>query len=281
MGIQEDQFSEKQLSPSLTVYQLCEPMQVKAFAIVIHGLNLKPEKMEPIIIKLVESDIQVFNISLFGHGDNFAPMTDLTETTARMESFKEVTYERWEEETYAIYKKVKLEANQRKIPVFLVGYSLGGLVGVNLLASKPDVQFKKMVLFAPALRIHMRSHFVKVLSPFPRLIIPSMSPISYRANSGTSVAAYLALFEGIESLERHLSKKLNIPTLVFLDRNDELVSYERMSKLLNDNDFYRWRIQEIQNENPIYHHLIIDEVSLGKESWNQINDSMIKHLFKN
>ncbi len=264
-------------STSLSVYLPCKTTQVKALAIVIHGLNLKPQKMGFIIKKLVESDIQVFNISLFGHGDNYIPNIDLTSSAARKESFKEVTYGQWEKETYHIYSKVKKEALKRKVPIFLVGYSLGGLVGVNLLASKPDIQFEKMVLFAPALKIHLRSHFLKILSPFPRFMVPSMSPRSYRANSGTSIAAYLALFQGIESFEKNVNNKLNVPTLVFLDRKDELVSYHKTIQLMKDH-LKTWRIHEFENRNPIYHHLIIDEVSLGNEHWSQISESMINHL---
>lgn len=51
--------------------------QVKGIAIVIHGLNLNPDRMGSIISCLTKSGIDVLNLTLHGHGDNYSPNKNL------------------------------------------------------------------------------------------------------------------------------------------------------------------------------------------------------------
>jgi alpha-beta hydrolase superfamily lysophospholipase len=97
---------------------------------------------------------------------------------------------------------------------------MGGLLGVDLLSSNPSVKFDKMVLFAPAIKMHIRNSFLKILSPFPRIVIPSIAHKSYLTNDGTSIAAYNALFEMYAHLKSNLDTRINIPTVVFIDKQE-------------------------------------------------------------
>ena len=45
--------------------------KVKGVALVVHGLNLKPERMQSIITELNDAGIDVLNLSLRGHGNNY------------------------------------------------------------------------------------------------------------------------------------------------------------------------------------------------------------------
>jgi alpha-beta hydrolase superfamily lysophospholipase len=168
---------------------------LKAVALVIHGLNCRPDKMESIIAELTARGIDCLNLSLRGHGENYTPIENKTSADARMEAFKRVSYALWKSETYQAYKHIKKRSNQYQVPLFFVGFSMGGLLGVDLLASNPEVKFDKMVLFAPALKMRTRNHLLKIFSLFPSLVIPSMAHTSYLANSGTPMAAYNALFD--------------------------------------------------------------------------------------
>ena len=86
--------------------------------------------------------------------------------------------------------------------MFLTAFSLGSLIGLDLFAFNPDVQFDRMVLFAPAIKVHGIIFLERVLSPFPRLVIPSLAPESYLSNKkGTPIAAYNALFDGLDRRE--------------------------------------------------------------------------------
>ncbi|MEI6127603.1 MAG: hypothetical protein WCQ99_13745, partial [Pseudomonadota bacterium] len=57
-------------------YTCAAPGKPKGVALVIHGLNLKPDKMLPIIAPLNAAGIDVLNVSLRGHGSNYIHSTD-------------------------------------------------------------------------------------------------------------------------------------------------------------------------------------------------------------
>ena len=169
------------------------------------------------------------------------------------------------------------------VPLFFVGFSMGGLLGVDLLASNPGVRFEKMVLFAPAVKMHQRNSLLKILSPFPRLVIPSMAHKSYLANDGTPVAAYNALFEMYAHLENNLNPdKINIPTIVFIDKEDELISFSGLQDMIRDQNLDQWKIHPVKKDKTAskikMHHLIIDEASVGKKMWQEIVDVTITHF---
>jgi len=255
--------------------------KINGVALVIHGLNLQPDKMGPIISHLNASGIDVLNLSLRGHGENYAPGKDMDSSRARLDTFKTVSYEQWTDEVYRAYRHARKRSDERKAPLFLIGYSLGALLGGDFLATYPDVHFDRMVLFAPAFNCTICKG-LKILVPFPRLIIPSLSSKSYRANKGTPMAAYIALFETIKHFNQNVSPKLNVPTVIFIDKQDELVSYRELKRLVKIEKLDRWEFHFLQKgkigvqEN--LHHLIIDERSLGKDVWDKVQKQIIRHL---
>jgi hypothetical protein len=69
--------------------------EIKGVALVIHGLNLRPDKMQPIISVLTESGIDVLGLSLRGHGENYTHHAGIKEDQARLEAFKAVSFPLW------------------------------------------------------------------------------------------------------------------------------------------------------------------------------------------
>jgi len=258
------------------------PDRLNGVALVIHGLNLQPEKMRSIITLLTHSCIDVLNLSLRGHGKNYIQKANVDGNKARMEAFKTVSYKLWIKETYRAYLLASNRSHEKQVPLFLIGFSLGGLMGANLFASYPEVYFNRMVLLTPALYIHKIYYLAKILSPFPRLVIPSFLIKSYRSNRGTPVAGYNALFEAIEHFKNNMAAKLNVPTLIFIDTRDELVSYRRLKHIIKNGKLHRWRLNPVKKNTTgakdKLHHLIIDESSLGKEAWNEMRGRIIHHL---
>ncbi len=252
-------------------------------ALVIHGLNCRPEKMEAIIAKLNANGIDCLNLSLRGHGTNFSPIPDTENDAARMAAFKAVSYSLWKTETYTAYQIAKKKSSLYQKPLFLVGFSMGGLLGVDLLASNPNVSFDKMVLFAPAIAMLQRNYLIQIFSPFPNLVIPSAGDKSYLANEGTPMAAYNALFDMLAHFENNLNPiKINIPTVVFIDEADELVSYASLQELVQNHNLDQWQIHPVKKDNPAIevkmHHLIIDAASVGNHMWQEMVDVTIRHL---
>jgi len=267
---------------SICWFQAKTPGEIKGVALVVHGLNLRPDKMESIISLLTDSGVDSLNLSLRGHGSNYSPDGDIDSAKSRIKAFKTVSYNSWVEETDRAFHHAKKRSEQKNVPLFFVGFSLGGLMGVDLFTSNPDVNFDRMVLFSPALNLSVITYAAKLLSPFPKLVIPSLASQSYRANNGTPVAAYNALFNAIEHFRKNLAPKLNVPTLIFIDKRDELVSFYKLNRLVENERLDQWKFYHIQKGKDAVRgtlrHLIIDEPAVGKDMWKEMRRAIVKHL---
>lgn len=254
-------------------------------ALIVHGLNVRPEMMEPVIAVLNSAGIEALNVSLRGHGDNFirCGSSPADEKRDRLASFKRVSYILWLNEVHQAYVQAMLRARKLGVPIYFVGYSLGGLLGCDLLAAKPGVHFDRMALFAPALTLRPGiAYQLKPLQPFPEFIIDSDAPENQRANDGTPVAGYTALFDAITDFETHLGPRLNVPTLIFMEQEDEFVSFENLQKFVSDNGFDRWDLVRVAKDNTadaaIARHMIINEQSVGAAAWADMVRTIKAHF---
>jgi alpha-beta hydrolase superfamily lysophospholipase len=187
------------------------------------------------------------------------------------------------DEVCSAYREIKARSHDKDVPLFLIGYSLGGLLGADLMASDPGVHFDKMVLFAPAVKMHYRNYIIRLLAPFPHLTIPSFALASYQSNKGTPMAGYNALFDSLNRFSANAGPDINVPTLVFIDPKDEIVSYRRLQQMVQDENLDQWQfyiVQKQSSQKPAkVHHLIIDEPSTGENVWKDMMQAMVNHLF--
>jgi alpha-beta hydrolase superfamily lysophospholipase len=256
---------------------------LKGIALVIHGLNLRPDRMQPIISELNGAGIDVLGLSLRGHGDNYSHSKGIDEDQARLESFKTVSYQVWMNEAYLAFLQLKERGAQKRVPLFLTAFSLGGLIGLELFASHPDVRFDKQVLFAPAIRLHATIYLERLLAPFPRLVIPSMAPATYLANTkGTPIAAYNAMFDGLDQFNQNAGHRLNVPTLVFIDEQDEFIPLKKLQQLLEEKKWNQWQLYIVEKDNTArkdsFNHHITDAASTGKIVWKKMMKALVDHL---
>jgi pimeloyl-ACP methyl ester carboxylesterase len=253
-------------------------------ALVIHGLNLNPTRMASVTSALNEAGIDALRLSLSGHGDNYRRRDGLDVPQSRLEEFKGVSYPLWFQEALKGYEEARGNAREKGVPLFLVGFSYGGLIGVDLMAARPDVAFDRAVLFAPALSLHGWDYTIRLLSPFPRLVIPALAPAEYLANPGTPMAGYNALFETLDHFESHAGPKINIPSLVVMDPGDELVSISGIKTLAEAHNLDQWRFHPMPNGRSLLkgmlRHIVIDERSVGQEAWADIRKKMVAHLLQ-
>jgi alpha-beta hydrolase superfamily lysophospholipase len=259
--------------------------KIKGMALVIHGLNLRPDKMQAIISRLTESGIDVLGLSLRGHGENYPHFEGINEDQARLNAFKDVSFPLWTNEAYLAYTLVQKEAELNKVPKFFVGYSIGGLIGLDLFASQKEVHYDRMVLFAPAIKLRSIHYLARILSSFPRLVIPSFAPDYYLSNEkGTPIAAYNALFEGLQQFEKHASRTINVPTLIFIDEEDEFIPVHAFKELIEKVNLNLWQLYIVEKEpaanQDAFHHHIIDESSTGKTVWKEMMDAAISCLLQ-
>ena len=245
------------------------PHSPTAIALTVHGLNLAPSKMSTIIHQLNDWGISCLNLSLTGHEED---------KQDRMKDFKEVTAKKWIAEFKIAYQKARTKAQEHQVPLYLVGFSLGGLVGTAAFNNDPEIQFSKMILFAPAIRIKSLSKILSLLQFMPHLAIPSASPAAYRCNPATPIAAYTALYNLEDSLNFLDVEKINIPTVIFCSERDELVSYRKIGQMISDHNLSNWHLIPIHKSatDPEldYQHLIIDQICLGNDEWEKISRLM-------
>ena len=269
------------INASLTRYKRSSVKQTLGVAIIVHGLNVRPIRMIEIVHELSKMNIEVFSLSLQGHGRNFVKSADSKDEIARMDAFKTVSYKIWHSELSDAYKIARRQSNEKNVPLYFVGFSVGGLLGMDFFASNSQVHFDSLILFAPALTVKPFCFQVKVLSFFPDYVIPSATPTNYRANDGTPVAAYNVMFETISHFYQSNIEKTNVPILIFIDKNDEFVSADALENFIRTNHLNKWMISYIDNQttrNRIYHHLIIDSQSVGNKTWTKMVAQLQRHI---
>ncbi len=241
-----------------------------AVAMVTHGLNTKPEKMDTITGSLRSQGMWVFRISLTGH------------TGGDISEYANATREAWLEDVRKTYREARRLADENHVRLFYVGHSLGGLIAEDFMNTDSDVRIDRLVLFAPAIAVRPTSYLAKILFIFNKdLRFPSTSPEAIRANNGTPVGAYRALFDTIDHFRASSMEGSHVPTLILIDPKDELVSLQSIRRLRSEHDLSEWRILTIDHPELSpgqYHHMIFDEPSLGYAEWTRVERLMLAFL---
>jgi hypothetical protein len=67
------------------------------------------------------------------------------------------------------------------------------------------------------------------------------------------------------------SAQLNIPSLLIIDKNDELVSPSGLADFIKRHQLSDWQLDYVrkdQSASTWFHHLLLDTQTLGTSSWN-------------
>ncbi|MBI3336182.1 alpha/beta hydrolase [Candidatus Peregrinibacteria bacterium] len=244
----------------------------KAVAAVVHGLNMRPSKMGDIVEELRKAQVDVLRVALTGH-------------RGKEGEIKTVTRDVWLDDMADAYWTVSDRACAFDAPKYFVGYSLGGLLQVDLMQEQKHMRYDRMALFAPALRLRNKTHMLRMLTKWmPRTWkIPSLNSFpGYFINHGLSAAAYHAVFDSYASVSSHEALKIagDIPTKVFIHPRDELVSAAGLTEIVDQCP--SWSIDPVERvrDSTRYgiFHLITDQKALGDEEWNRVTLSMQQHF---
>ena len=250
----------------------------KGVVVVAHGLNTKPsimgnEQARGTLVRMfLDEGYDVYRVTLPGHEGS-------------VEQMRHIRADDWLDSARAQYLEAANFAYKKNVPLYLAAFSLGALVYENLIHSDDSVQFAAIVLFAPAIGIKGIARagvcFADIFLA-DRAIIGSRAPKEYRAQRGVSISAYKALFELEDRLFAEKLLNCDIPTLVFIDTGDELISISKLKKFVADNDFSNWIIETVSNRGarvkPKYHHLIIDTQCVSEQTWEFIHGKIIDFL---
>lgn len=244
--------------------------EIRGISLVAHGLNLRPSKMNALSSELTKSGIKVLRVSLAGHRGS-----------QREGLF--TTLNAWRNEFQAHYCLAKKEAEIKDVPLYFLGFSLGALVGLDFLNTQDHHEVQKMLLIAPASDVHWYSNIPGKLSWIGgKISIPSKNLKEYRSQPSTSLASYRSMKDAQESLRTMNVKSLNIPTLVYVDPDDELVSLKKIKKRIENNKLDQWKVEQLSNRGTTlkksFHHLVVDKASMGPHQWEIIKTVLKKHF---
>jgi esterase/lipase len=196
----------------------------------------------------------------------------------RMDAFKAVSEDDWLHQSRQGFEHAAELAGALNVPIYFVGFSMGGLLGPYLLQSSKSIQFEKMILLSPAISIKTHAHLLKALSLFPGIVIPSSSPEYYRANRGTPIAGYNAFYTVYGEFRKNVRPdRLNTSSLLFVHPRDEFVSESGLRKFRDRHQLSNWKIESMAgNESPkdSLYHLNIDEKSAGSKKWQHLWESV-------
>jgi esterase/lipase len=245
--------------------------QPQFVALVVHGLNLKPQKMEAIEEHLHSLGGETLRVALLGHRGS-------------LDEQKQVTWNQWLEQFHDHYCLAKKRAQQLKIPMINISFSLGALVSLGHIGQQNYWPYQKLVMIAPAAWIHWYGQIPSWFSFLGgHLGLPSKNLESYRAEKTTSLAAYEAMAQGRSEVAGLSSELLKHDTLIVMDKDDELVSLRNIEEFIEEKKIAeKWQIHQVKNHNhqlkKSYHHLIIDQQSMGPDTWKSFTELVSSFL---
>lgn len=254
----------------------------RAVALLVHGLNLRPDKMNPLAHTLAQQGIRVLRVTLHGHGCH------------HLHDLRHVEAADWFYDMLRAYCIAATYARQHALPLYYLGYSLGGSLVVDVLHRQwaEPITFDAMVLFAPGIALRpgvatlARAVPLLMRLPWIRGLIPRSKNLSdYACHPGTPLQAYYAERQATEVLRRRgLAGLDHIPTMIFLDPDDELISLSNTQALLREAGLQQWSLWAVRKSPghlpEALHHLLIDERVVGPEQWQTLSAQMLRHLLE-
>lgn len=162
-------------------------------------------------------------------------------------------------------------------PTVYLGFSLGGLLMTYLLGKQQVPAPTRQILFAPALAFQA---WTRLPTYFPdsrldQLLIPSLSPASYKATPGVTIGVYKVMFGIRKQLNSLDSAYYDIPTLVLCDQHDELVRAEGLRTFIDDKKLDQWQLHifpSVRHRRLGKKHLLVAPEYQSDTYWQHIRD---------
>lgn len=237
--------------------------------LVTHGLNNKPEVMNDISYYLNSLGFHVLQIKLKGH-TNSSNWPSCLKADDWLNNIKNAY----------CYSKI----NFPQLKIFGLGYSLGAAATLAFIEQFENINFEKLVLIAPAIKLRWKVNLIKLLSNFSFLgtKLPSLAPVEYRAHSKTPLSAYSALFEIIRMTSSLKYRFDRIPVMIIQRAEDEIIDFKDTISWAIDN-FANPKLTTLEGQefDKLPQHLMIDRISNSKQSWNKFTSELASFLIQN
>lgn len=239
-------------------------LPIRGVSMVVHGLNTNPHQMENLTAVLQDLHQDVYFIRLSGHRNS-------------MEEFQKVSRDIWLNQLEEAYQIAKRRASNNQVPLNYLGFSLGGLLNLDMMSAKrlPYPAFNKMILFAPAITVTWYTNLLKTLFVFhDTSLFPAPGTDDGMAYLHAPVGGYRGMFDSINALKDAQYKFINVPTLVFMHHKDEAVNFRGIQGVIEDYHLTKWKLVPIDNGKEGHrgnnHHVIVQEKQLGAQGWKNV-----------
>jgi alpha-beta hydrolase superfamily lysophospholipase len=253
----------------------------RAVVVVAHGLNQRVSALRSLGEALRERGATIVPLRFRGH------RLDREEDAATFDAWRSLTWRDWLADWEETTERAHTLAIREGVPLAFLGYSLGALVQTYALAfgTGAPAPYTRQLLLAPAIRVRAYTRTARVFRGLGgRFLIPSVTPVAIRSHGATSVAAFEALFHYESSLDAIPDPaRLRIPTLVLIDRRDELASAARLHEWIDRHALgSEWEVEPIPRPAPAkpltYRHYVTDESALGPDSFRMLVARIATHL---
>jgi alpha-beta hydrolase superfamily lysophospholipase len=184
----------------------------RASCLLLHGLNNHSQAMQSLALALNAFEIECALASIPGHSKH--------ETACPKSNWAPIWRTSFHEQVNQF--KAQSQSDNR----LFLGNSLGALLAQCY--DPLNTIFARQILLAPALYLNRSTMLLKNLCQLFNLQIPSLAPEAIRLHKHLPSNYYRALFELNQS-----AWKIQIPSLVFMAKNDELVNFNDTQKNLN------------------------------------------------
>lgn len=250
--------------------------QPQAVVVLVHGFNLNPRVMNEMAAVLLANNMDVLQVSLTGHRMSLPP-EDRRDEFGAMRGFQV-----WQSNMDLAMSEAADRAASLALPLHLVGFSMGGLLSVDYINRHDAAAVNRAVLLAPALSLRWSSWLLRPLGALPDFLLPSVGPDRYKANEFVPVSAYEALYEGVARVNEQIRpERIDIPALVLISREDELVSGEGLETFLAEHALQQWQLHYVDNsdgDDEVLEHVIVDSNSLGDRAWDSVTERLLVFL---
>lgn len=185
----------------------------KIGVLLTHGLTASPTEMLPLGKYLHKKGFTVHGIRLAGHGTNYRDLPNYS-------------YNDW---VNSIDEGLSL-LTEKCEAIIPIGISMGAILSLLLVHQHPDINFKKIVLLAPA--FELKSKLIKlipIISLFKKFVYKGDSVLQYYKDH--ELYAYyhyptntIAQFEKLRKKFNKTSIKIQTPTLISYGDLDDTIS---------------------------------------------------------
>lgn len=240
--------------------------KVRGVAVVTHGMNLKPERMEDFARMLAGLGYETLRPAFTGHGES-------------NKEYLAVTPAQWETDARRIHALAAERARAHGgVQLVLAAYSFTAAV---FQAMAEELRFDRRIYLAPALAT--KAWYRGVIwfaESFPGFTYPSMNMKHYQVHPRSGSQPFVALDHFLSRWVQAERRAEPVPTLILMDPQDELLSYPRIMGLADERP--HWRVERVSVAGSTlprrFHHLIVDQPSLGAAEWQRVAGSVAEFL---